>query len=89
MSVVARIGAVRRSRLILPTIAMGAVFSHLCRSASQAGVGFAFEFDPANHDPVELQVAISLVSADGAKASLATELPDWSFDDTRAMTTPS
>lgn len=24
----------------LPTIAMGAVFSHLCRSASQAGVGF-------------------------------------------------
>src|SRR5262249_23713183 len=24
----------------LPTIAMGAVFSHLCRAASQAGVGF-------------------------------------------------
>ncbi len=44
-------------------------------SASGTGVGAALELDGAQ--PVELQVAVSLVSAAGADANLAAELPAW------------
>lgn len=44
-------------------------------SASGTGVGAALELDGGQ--PVELQLAVSLVSAAGARANLAAELPAW------------
>jgi predicted alpha-1,2-mannosidase len=48
--------------------------------ASGEGVGVALEFDTSSGEPVELQVGVSFVSAEGAAANLAAELPDWDFD---------
>jgi predicted alpha-1,2-mannosidase len=58
-------------------------------SASGAGVGLALAFDlgQAPAGPVELQVGLSLVSADEAAKNLAAELPAWAFDDTEKQTT--
>lgn len=53
-------------------------------SAAGTGVGAALEFDAADSAPVELQVAVSFVSAEGAAANLAAEAPGWDFDGTRA-----
>jgi predicted alpha-1,2-mannosidase len=53
-------------------------------AASGTGVGAALSF--AAGAPVELQVGISLVSADGARANRETELGDRDFDATRAAT---
>ena len=53
-------------------------------SASGQGVGFALRQDPTQ--PVEVQVAVSLVDAAGAEANLAAELPDFAFADTAART---
>ncbi len=50
--------------------------------ASGTGVGAAV--DLAGGEPVELQVAVSLVSAEGAVANLAAELPAWDVAATRA-----
>ncbi|MBI5493567.1 MAG: glycoside hydrolase family 92 protein, partial [Deltaproteobacteria bacterium] len=54
-------------------------------SFSGTGLGFVLDF-PAPTAPLEFQVGISLVSADGALANLETEMPDWDFDSTRAAT---
>jgi predicted alpha-1,2-mannosidase len=50
--------------------------------ASGAEVGAVLRF--ATDEPVELQLAVSLVSADGAAANLAAELPAWDLAATRA-----
>jgi predicted alpha-1,2-mannosidase len=55
-------------------------------SASGAGVGFVLSFDVSGGAPVEMQIGISLVSAEEAKKNLAAELPGWSFDDTAKKT---
>jgi predicted alpha-1,2-mannosidase len=52
-------------------------------SASGTGVGAALGVDPAG-GPLEVQVALSLVSPEGAAANLAAELPAWDFDATLA-----
>lgn len=49
-------------------------------------VGFALSFDLTNGAPIELQVGISLVSADGAANNRLTELPAWDFEKTHADT---
>ncbi len=54
-------------------------------SAQGATVGLALSFD-APTEPVEVQVGISLVSADGALGNLTAELPNWDFDGTKAAT---
>ncbi|NOZ01395.1 MAG: glycoside hydrolase family 92 protein, partial [Deltaproteobacteria bacterium] len=54
--------------------------------ANPANFGAWFEFDTKSDPTVELQVCISYVSLDGAKAAMAQELPDWDFDGTRAKT---
>jgi predicted alpha-1,2-mannosidase len=53
-------------------------------AASGAGVGAALAFDPAA--PVEIQLAVSMVSVDEAEKNLAAELPGWDFDGTAAQT---
>jgi len=53
-------------------------------TASGTGVGAALEFDATASAPVELQVAVSYVSAEGAAAALAAEAPGWDFDGMRA-----
>lgn len=50
-------------------------------AASGTGVGAALTI--AGGAPVELQVAVSLVSAEGAERNLAAELPDWDVAATR------
>jgi predicted alpha-1,2-mannosidase len=55
-------------------------------SATGTGVGFALDLDLASDVPAELELAISMVDADGAKANLAAELPAWDFDATKAKT---
>ena len=55
-------------------------------AASGAGVGLVLDFDLAASHTVELQVGLSLVSAAGAAANLAAELPAWDFGATRAAT---
>ncbi len=52
------------------------------RDASGTGVGAMMVFDGGG--PVELQVALSLVSAAAAEANLAAELPAWDVAATRA-----
>lgn len=54
-------------------------------AAAGQDVGFALAFDLAGA-PVELQIGISLVDAEGAAANLATELADRDFAATRAAT---
>jgi predicted alpha-1,2-mannosidase len=48
-------------------------------AASGAGVGFVLDFDTSDGAPVELRIGVSLVSAAGAAANLAAEIPafDW------------
>jgi len=57
--------------------------------AQGTGVGLALTF-PAPPSgaaaPIELQVAVSLVSAEYAEKSLAAELPDWDFERTQKQT---
>jgi predicted alpha-1,2-mannosidase len=55
-------------------------------TASGAAVGFAIDFDLADHAPIEVQVGVSLVSAEGAAKNLAAEMPDFAFDATAAKT---
>ncbi len=50
--------------------------------AAGVGVGAALGFD--GDAPVELQLAVSLVSAEGARANLDAELPAWDFEATVA-----
>jgi predicted alpha-1,2-mannosidase len=53
--------------------------------ATGTGVGAALTIaGGGGGEPVELQVAVSLVSAAGAEANLAAELPAWDVDATRA-----
>jgi predicted alpha-1,2-mannosidase len=49
------------------------------------GVGFELAFDP-KAGPVEIQVALSLVSGDAAAANLTAEMPAFSFDATAKQT---
>ena len=50
--------------------------------AAGTKVGFDLDFDlKKDPSPVELQVGVSLVSADEAKANLAAEMPTFAFDD--------
>lgn len=53
---------------------------------SGAGVGAALEFDTSDSAPIEMQIGLSLISLDGAKANLAAEMTGWDFDATRAAT---
>ncbi|MEW5849309.1 MAG: GH92 family glycosyl hydrolase [Myxococcota bacterium] len=53
---------------------------------SGRGIGVALTWDGAVVAPVELQVGLSFVSAEGARANLEGELPAWDFDGTRAAT---
>ncbi|HRI51646.1 MAG TPA: GH92 family glycosyl hydrolase [Pseudomonadota bacterium] len=57
--------------------------------AQGTGVGLVLTF-PAPPSgaaaPIELQVAVSLVSAEYAEKSLAAELPEWDFEGTRKQT---
>jgi predicted alpha-1,2-mannosidase len=53
------------------------------RDASGTGVGAALVFEGGG-GPVELQLAVSLVSAEAAERNLAAELPTWDVDATRA-----
>jgi len=55
-------------------------------AASGAGVGFVLSFDVSSAAPVEMQIGVSLVSAQGAKENLAAELPSFSFDDAAKRT---
>ena len=41
---------------------------------------------PAKTGPVELQIVLSLVSTEEARANLDAELPAWAFDDTAKKT---
>lgn len=41
---------------------------------------------PVTGEPIEIQIGLSFVSAEGAAANLAAELPDWAFAQTRAAT---
>lgn len=50
--------------------------------ASGVGVGAALEFNTASGEPVELQLAVSLVDAAGARANLDAEMPAWAFQTT-------
>ncbi|HVV84275.1 MAG TPA: GH92 family glycosyl hydrolase [Kofleriaceae bacterium] len=50
--------------------------------ANGTGVGAALELDGGQ--PVELQLAVSMVSAAGADANLAAELPSWDVEATAA-----
>lgn len=45
---------------------------------SGVAVGAALVFDPG--EPIELQIGLSLVSAEGAIANLEAEMPAWDFD---------
>ena len=56
--------------------------------ASGSGVGLALAFDltQAQAGPVELQLGLSLVSADEAAKNLAAELPAWDLDATGKQT---
>ncbi len=50
--------------------------------AAGTAVGFDLDFDLVKDpSPVELQVGVSLVSTDQAKANLAAEMPAFAFDD--------
>jgi predicted alpha-1,2-mannosidase len=53
-------------------------------SAGGQGVGVALRF--ADAGPVELQVGLSLVSAEGARRNLEAELTKWDFEATAAQT---
>ena len=53
-------------------------------TASGTGAGFALTFDLADHQPIEFQIALSMVSPAGAAASLAAEQTDWDFEKARA-----
>ena len=57
-------------------------------SASGSGVGLELAFDLAQPQagPVEMQIGLSLVSADEAAANLAAEMPVWAFDATQKQT---
>ena len=55
-------------------------------SASGAGVGVALALDVAGDAPVEVQIGLSLVSAEAAAKNLAAEMPSWSFDETAKST---
>jgi predicted alpha-1,2-mannosidase len=55
-------------------------------SASGSGVGFAIDLDLAGGAPAEVQLAISLVDADGAKKNFAAEFAAWDFAGTQAKT---
>ncbi len=57
---------------------------HEGTAASGRGVGVALRF--AGSEPVELQVGLSLVSAEGARRNLAAELTGWDFEGTAAQT---
>jgi predicted alpha-1,2-mannosidase len=54
--------------------------------SSIQGTGSAVEltFDVSDRQPVELQLALSLVSAEGAQANLAAEMASWDFGANRA-----
>ncbi len=66
------------------------------RAAGRAGAWFRFQnqgraesatdADPAGHGALELQVGISYVSADNARANLEAEVGDNSFEDIRGVT---
>jgi predicted alpha-1,2-mannosidase len=53
-------------------------------TASGTGVGAALQFDTSSGAAVELQVAVSFVSNDGAAANLASEAPAFDFDGARS-----
>ncbi len=53
-------------------------------TAAGTGVGAALQFDVSDGAPVELQVAVSFVSNDGAAANLAAEALGFDFDGVRA-----
>jgi predicted alpha-1,2-mannosidase len=53
-------------------------------TASGTGVGFELGFDPSQ--PVEMQVGVSLVSAEEAAANLAAEMPAFDFEGTAKQT---
>ena len=46
-----------------------------------------FQFDTSDGVPLQVKVAISSVSIEGARKNLAAELPHWDFDKTRADAT--
>jgi predicted alpha-1,2-mannosidase len=52
-------------------------------SASGTGVGCGLTF-PASAAPVEVQVGLSFVSAEAARANREAEMPAWDFEGTRA-----
>ena len=55
--------------------------------ASGAAVGLDLDFDLSqSHAPIEIQVALSLVSTDAAAANLAAEMPSFDFDGEAAKT---
>lgn len=55
-------------------------------TASGLGVGFALDVDVTGGAPAEVQLAISLVDAAGAKGNFAAELPSWDFAAIQAKT---
>lgn len=57
-------------------------------SAEGHDIGAVLRFDPSA-GPVELQVGVSFVSAEGARANLLAEVPHWEFDATRDRTAQS
>lgn len=58
-------------------------------TATGEQVGFALSFDMTNGAPIEFQVGISLVSAEGAEKNRRQELPVWDFDQTHENTANS
>jgi len=54
------------------------------RSYVGTNTGFFVEFATAKEEPVLLRAGFSYVSAEGARANLAHDIPDWDFDGVRA-----
>ncbi|HJR45760.1 MAG TPA: GH92 family glycosyl hydrolase [Actinomycetota bacterium] len=55
-------------------------------AASGLGAGGYVSFDTTSDADVQIKVGISFVDRDNARANLAAEKPDWSFEDLRAKT---
>ena len=62
-----------------PTTTTAPVDGTTAMGMSGTAVGFELAFDPAIKDPLEMRVGLSLVSADGAEANLAAEMPAFDF----------
>jgi len=54
------------------------------RAYEGTNTGFFVEFPTARNEQVLLRAGFSYVSADGARANLAHDIPDWDFDGVRA-----